>query len=101
MPLGSRRVTCGYEGNVTRTSQNPYHLPRLAAGSTAALPLPARHCCQATNMGAATAMDEYVPIRMPTTNANEKPFNTSPPKINSESTVRKVRPEVSTVRLRV
>jgi hypothetical protein len=30
----------------------------LAAGSEAALPLPARLSCQATSIGAATAMDE-------------------------------------------
>ena len=38
---------------------------------------------------------------MPITSANEKPCSTSPPKRKSESTVRKVSPEVSTVRLSV
>src|ERR1035437_6799695 len=48
------------------------------------------HCCQATSIGAATAIEEYVPIRIPTTSANEKPLSTWPPKMQSESTVRKV-----------
>ena len=52
-------------------------------------------------MGAATAIDEYVPIRMPITNANEKPCRTSPPNRYSDKTVRNVRPEVKTVRLNV
>jgi hypothetical protein len=52
-------------------------------------------------MGAATAIDEYVPIMMPTTRAKENPLSTSPPKRYNESTVRKVSPEVRIVRLRV
>src|ERR1035437_10686592 len=38
---------------------------RFAAGRTTALPCFPRHCCQATRIGAATAMEEYVPMRMP------------------------------------
>ena len=45
----------------------------FAAGNTTVLPFSARHCCHATSIGAATAIDEYVPIRMPTTNANQNP----------------------------
>ena len=60
-----------------------------------------RHSCHATSIGAATAIDEYVPIRIPTTSANENPRNTGPPNIYSDSTVRNVSPEVSTVRLSV
>jgi hypothetical protein len=37
--------------------QLPYARDRLAAGSAAVLPLPARHCCHATSMGAAMAID--------------------------------------------
>jgi hypothetical protein len=33
----------------------------------------------ATSIGAATAIDEYVPIKMPITSAKEKPQRTSPP----------------------
>jgi hypothetical protein len=58
-----------------------YTLGRFADGNTAVLPLDVRHCCHATSIGAATAMDEYVPIRMPTTSANENPRSTSPPKM--------------------
>ena len=47
------------------------------------------------------AIDEYVPIRIPTTSANENPRSTGPPYTNNESTVRNVRPDVSTVRLNV
>jgi hypothetical protein len=54
-------------------------LVRFAAGRVAVLPFFARHSCQATSIGAATAIDEYVPIRIPTTSANEKPFSTWPP----------------------
>src|ERR1022692_4449336 len=57
-----------------RIHENPHYLARLAAGSDAPLPWPVRDSCHATNMGAATAIDEYVPIRMPTTKANEKPL---------------------------
>ena len=78
-----------------------YPLARLAAGRTTVLPLDARHCCHATNIGAATAIEEYVPIRMPITSANEKPRRTWPPKTYNDRTVTKVSPEVSTVRLRV
>jgi hypothetical protein len=46
-------------------------------------------------------IDEYVPTMIPTTNANENPFRTCPPKRNSDIAVRNVRPEVKTVRLRV
>src|SRR5271157_3718896 len=73
-----------------------YTLGRFAAGSTAALPRRVRHSCHATSIGAAMAIEEYVPIRIPTTSAKEKPFSTWPPKINKDSTVRKVSPEVST-----
>jgi hypothetical protein len=59
----------------------PYTLARLAAGRTTVLPRFVRHSCHATNIGAAMAMDEYVPIRIPTTNANENPFRTWPPKM--------------------
>jgi hypothetical protein len=31
---------------------------RLAAGKTTVLPFDARHCCHATSMGAATAIEE-------------------------------------------
>ena len=40
-------------------------------------------------------------MMMPITNAKENPLSTSPPKMKRESTVMNVRPEVSTVRLRV
>src|ERR1035437_426694 len=63
---------------------------RFGAGRPAALPPLPCHCCQATSIGAATAIEEYVPIRIPTTSANEKPLSTWPPKMQSESTVRKV-----------
>ncbi len=58
-----------------------YDLLRLAAGKATARPFFDRDSWYATSMGAATAMDEYVPIRIPTTSANEKPLNTWPPKI--------------------
>src|SRR5580698_7236157 len=67
-----------------------YTRARFAAGSTADLPRLPRHCCHATSIGAATAIEEYVPIRMPTTSANEKPCSTLPPNTNNESTVRNV-----------
>src|ERR1039458_2380365 len=79
----------------------PYTLARLAAGRTTVLPCCVRHSCHATNIGAAMAIDEYVPIRIPTTSAKENPRRTWPPKMYSDSTVRKVSPEVRTVRLRV
>ena len=37
---------------------NAYTRARLAAGSVTDLPRPPRHCCHATSMGAATAMEE-------------------------------------------
>ena len=47
------------------------------------------------------AIEEYVPIRIPTTSANEKPCSTSPPNRYSARTVRNVNPAVKIVRLRV
>ena len=44
---------------------------------------------------------EYVPVMMPTTIVNAKPWSTSPPKKNSASAVRSAVPEVMTVRPRV
>src|SRR6185437_9347639 len=84
-----------------RSTQTAYVLALFAAGRTAVLPRFARHSWYATSIGAATAMDEYVPIKIPTTRANEKPFNTSPPNKYKQSTVRKVRPEEITVLLNV
>jgi hypothetical protein len=52
-------------------------------------------------MGAAIAIDEYVPIKMPMTSARLNPRSTSPPNKKSASTVRKVRPAVKMVLLRV
>jgi hypothetical protein len=43
------------------------------AGSDAIFPRFTRHSWYATNIGAATAIDEYVPIKIPTTSANENP----------------------------
>jgi len=59
----------------------PSHLERFDAGSGAALPFFPRHSCHATSIGAATAIEEYVPIRIPTTSAKLNPFSTGPPKI--------------------
>jgi hypothetical protein len=52
-------------------------------------------------MGAAIAIEEYVPIRIPITRAKEKLCKTSPPNKYRASTVKNVKPAVSTVRLRV
>jgi len=52
-------------------------------------------------MGAAIAIEEYVPIKMPITSAKEKPCNTSPPNRYKASTVKKVKPAVKIVRLKV
>src|SRR5664279_5210170 len=60
-----------------------------------------RHSVYATSIGAATAIEEYVPIRIPMTSAREKPRSTSPPNTYNESTVRNVKPEVKIVRLNV
>ena len=51
----------------------------------------------------AIAIDEYVPIRMPITSARLNPRSTSPPNVRKKraSTVRKVRPAVKMVLLRV
>src|SRR5437899_4161815 len=57
--------------------------------------------CQNNTIGLATKTDEYVPISIPTTSANEKPCRTEPPKRNSARTVTKVKPEVKMVRLSV
>ena len=63
----------------------PYRRTPLAAGSVAFLvlvvlfPRLALQSWYATSIGAATAIDEYVPIRMPITSANENPCSTSPP----------------------
>jgi hypothetical protein len=37
---------------------SPYMRARFAAGRTTALPWLVRHCCHATSIGAAIAMDE-------------------------------------------
>jgi hypothetical protein len=79
----------------------PYALARFPAGSEAILPRFTRQSWYATSIGAATAIDEYVPIRIPTTRANENPCNTSPPNRYSDITVRNVRPDEITVRLSV
>jgi hypothetical protein len=84
-----------------KTTLCPQTLERFAAGRAAVFPLPALDSCHATSIGAAIAIDEYVPIRIPTTSANENPLKTGPPYTNSESTVRNVSPDVSTVRLSV
>ena len=52
-------------------------------------------------MGLATNTEEYVPIMIPQTSANENPPSTGPPQMNRAITVRNVRPEVMTVRLNV
>jgi hypothetical protein len=57
--------------------------------------------CQKTRIGLAINIDEYVPTIIPTTNANENPLSTCPPNKNREMAVKKVSPEVSTVRLSV
>src|SRR6266849_9447483 len=57
--------------------------------------------CQNRTIGLATNTDEYVPMIMPTTSANENPCSTAPPNRNSAMTVRNVRPDVMMVRLRV
>src|SRR5439155_7439472 len=57
--------------------------------------------CQNRTIGLAINTDEYVPMMMPTTSANENPCSTAPPKRNSAITVRNVRPDVMMVRLRV
>ena len=57
--------------------------------------------CQNTRIGLATKIEEYVPTRIPTTNANENPSNTSPPNNHRAIAVKKVRPEVRMVRLSV
>src|SRR6202166_2106842 len=56
-----------------------------------------RHRYQATTRGAAIPKLEYVPTRIPTTNANEKLRRTWPPIKKSTRTVRKVRPLVRMV----
>src|ERR1035441_6744513 len=73
----------------------------LAAGRVARPAFLDRHSWYATNIGAATAIEEYVPIRIPMTSAREKPRSTSPPNTYNESTVRNVKPDVKIVRLRV
>src|SRR5208282_5013292 len=65
------------------------------------LPRPPRQSWYATRIGAAIAIEEYVPIRIPMTRAKLKPCSTSPPKRNSASTVRKVKPAVKIVLLKV
>src|SRR5262249_31614161 len=57
--------------------------------------------CQNRTIGLATNTDEYVPIRIPTTSAKENPCNTAPTNRYSAITVRKVKPDVMMVRLRV
>src|SRR5208283_4540436 len=73
----------------------------LMLRATASPAFRARQSWYATSMGAATAIDEYVPIRIPITNASENPRNTSPPNRYNDSTVRKVSPDVRMVRLSV
>src|SRR5216683_7374964 len=56
-----------------------YAFAFFPAGSVATLPRFVRHSWYATSIGAAIAIDEYVPIRIPITRANENPCSTSPP----------------------
>jgi hypothetical protein len=67
--------------NQFNVKAKPYTLARLAAGRTTVLPRFVRHSCHATNIGAAMAIDEYVPMRIPTTSAKENPRRTCPPKM--------------------
>lgn len=46
-------------------------------------------------------IEENVPTAIPITRTRENPCRTGPPKNNRESAVRKVKPEVRTVRLSV
>src|SRR5258708_67754 len=57
--------------------------------------------CQNRTIGLAMNTDEYVPMMMPTTSANENPCSTAPPNRNRAITVRNVRPDVMMVRLSV
>src|SRR6266852_7302047 len=78
-----------------------YAFAFFPAGSVATLPRFVRHSWYATSIGAATAIDEYVPIRIPITRANENPCRTSPPNRYNDITVKNVRPDEMTVRLSV
>src|ERR1700744_3071912 len=81
----------------------------VLAGALAVTPVPdpdffflsSAKSCQKTTIGLATNTEEYVPTRIPRTSANEKPCSTGPPNKNKATAVRKVRPEVITVRLSV
>src|SRR6185369_1256542 len=53
---------------------------------------------QKLTVAAAMNTLEYVPVMMPTTIVNAKPWSTSPPKKNNASDVRSAVPEVMTVR---
>ena len=72
----------------------------LVAATGCALTLPRIFVKTRTN-GAAIAIDEYVPIMIPTTIAKAKWLMISPPKMNSASTVKNVNPEAMIVRLNV
>jgi hypothetical protein len=95
LPFVPKRIP----GAATLTSL--YALARFPAGSEATLPRFTRQSWYATSIGAATAIDEYVPIKIPTTRANENPCNTSPPNKYNDKTVKNVRPDEITVRLSV
>ena len=71
-----------------------------AAGATA-LFLASAQLCHSSTIGLATKIDEYEPIIMPTTSANENVCNTVPPNRYNASTVRNVNPEVMIVLLSV
>src|SRR5258708_5191680 len=64
--------------------------------ATAAGPAPflrlSEKSCQNNTIGLATKTEEYVPIIIPTTSANENPCRTGPPNRNRAITVTKVRP---------
>src|SRR6266404_4353672 len=80
----------------------PPRVPLLSNAITLPLfALRSHHCCHTTTMGAAIAIDEYVPIKIPTVRAKENPRKTSPPKKNKHNTVTKVSPEVKIVLLKV